>query len=331
MRHYKTGVAAFSTCNFILVNNNKSISGYDEHLNYSVYRILHNSQTAINALSSLSQNRSYDVVNCQDYFCVFLADYIRRTYHWPIVTTIHTGPLLDRMMGDSFRRNLLANSIRVIYTSTYVKKNIHERYGIKAQNYIIPCGILIDDLPYTEQKPAYITFCGRLRPNKGCPLLIEAFSQICDLAAFQGVSLHIIGDGEMKNTLVDMVYSKGLKNRVQFLGTLPYEESRGQIRNATVHVIPSLEEAFGLTGLEAMAEKTCLIVSDAGGMTDYVEDGKNGLIFESGNTNQLADKLLDLLTHPDKRRCLADSGYQTVQSFSWQAVAINIMDIFRQI
>ncbi len=66
-------------------------------------------------------------------------------------------------------------------------------------------------------------------------------------------------------------------------------------------------------------------------MTDYVEDGKNGLIFESGNTNQLADKLLDLLTHPDKRRCLADSGYQTVQSFSWQAVAINIMDIFRQI
>ena len=89
--------------------------------------------------------------------------------------------------------------------------------------------------------------------------MIEAFSQICDLAAFQGVSLHIIGDGEMKNTLVDMVYSKGLKNRVQFLGTLPYEESRGQIRNATVHVIPSLEEAFGLTGLEAMAEKPVLL------------------------------------------------------------------------
>lgn len=325
------GPAMIKNDNGIEVISFVPATGYDERLNYSVYRILHNSQTAIRAIFDIFQGRSYDVVNCQDYFCVFLADYIRRTYHWPIITTIHTGPLLGRMMGDSFRRNLLANSMRIIYTSTYVKKYIHGPYKLKSENTIIPCGITINDLPYREQKPAYITFCGRLRPHKGCQLLIEAFSQNCTLPGLEEVSLYIIGDGELKDALTHLVHSKGLEDRVRFLGTLPYQESRRQIHDAAVHVIPSLEEAFGLTGLEAMAEKTCLLVSDAGGMTDYVEDGKNGCIFTSGDTSQLQDKLVDLMTHPDRRRLLANAGYQTVQAFGWPSVGQNVMEIYRQI
>ena len=83
--------------------------------------------------------------------------------------------------------------------------------------------------------------------------------------------------------------------------------------------------------LEAMAEATCLITSDAGGLADFVVNNENGLTYSANNVNELAQKLYEIISNPALRNALSKKGYETALRFSWEEIANKTIKFYNKI
>ncbi len=95
---------------------------------------------------------------------------------------------------------------------------------------------------------------------------------------------------------------------------------------------PSLYEPFGIVALEAMAAKVPVVVSDAGGLPEVVENNVTGITTYAGNPNSLADGLLKLLHEPDTAEQLVEAAYERVlTTFNWNTIAAQTITVYDRI
>ncbi|MEC4086898.1 glycosyltransferase [Myroides odoratimimus] len=114
----------------------------------------------------------------------------------------------------------------------------------------------------------------------------------------ENFKLILVGDGERKNELTDLCYREKIKHRVFFLG------NRGDVYNilkmCDISILSSHWEGFGLVAIESLACKIPLIISNVEGLSQVVED--KALKFEIENSNQLYEKIIDIIKMPTKLR-----------------------------
>ena len=139
---------------------------------------------------------------------------------------------------------------------------------------------------------------GRLTYYKGHEFLIRAFS----ILKHETLPLTIVGDGEERAKLKQIVNELGLQNRVRFLGQVDDATLNALIANCDFLVLPSIErtEAFGLVLLEAMrASKACVCTDVAGsGMSNVVQHEETGLVVSHSDAEALAQAIDYLATNP---------------------------------
>jgi glycosyltransferase involved in cell wall biosynthesis len=180
----------------------------------------------------------------------------------------------------------------------------------------------------TEEKTAdsYALFIGRLSPEKGIWTLIHAFEQLPQ------VQLKIVGTGPMEQELRDYLREKGIRN-IELLGFKTGDEKWQILRNSFCLVLPSeWYENFPVTALEGFMAAKPVVASRMGGLPYIVEEGKSGLLFEAGQSAELAQQIQYLADHPDEAarmgrcgRSLTESKYGPEQGYS------NLMKIFQQV
>jgi glycosyltransferase involved in cell wall biosynthesis len=145
-------------------------------------------------------------------------------------------------------------------------------------------------------------------------LLLHAWNKIKD--DFKEMWLIIVG---VSGNVFRPVKLSPEMERVRFLGYVSDETLAGVYANATLFVLPSQDEGFGLPALEAMASGTPVIVSDGGALPEVV--GEAGMMFCLSNPEGLANALRECLSN-DKLRCeLKEKGLGRAQEFSWQTTA----------
>lgn len=142
-------------------------------------------------------------------------------------------------------------------------------------------------------------------PRKGFACLLDA------LGGLRGREIVIITFGN--NRRVEL---NGLPLPVRRLGHLESSELLSLAYSAAdVFVIPSLYEAFGQTALESMACGTPVIGSDTGGIPDMVKPDETGLLFCTGDAQDLAEKITWMLEHPQERACLGVEARRLVERY----------------
>ena len=130
---------------------------------------------------------------------------------------------------------------------------------------------------HSESKSRDFVFCGRLVPEKGALLCLQAFKTI--LAEFSDATLTIIGEGAEFSQLRQFVVDNELNRQVDFTGPLTGESLADKIRGHTCMVIPSVwEEPFGIVALEGLASCDTVIAARIGGLPEAL--GPCGLIVE---------------------------------------------------
>lgn len=138
----------------------------------------------------------------------------------------------------------------------------------------------------------HILFVGRLVPEKGLDLLIEAYQRIST-----ALPLKIVGEGPQS-----LVLSAG----VELLGKRPLLETYQLMRHAVCVVMPGRwPEPFGRVAIEAFAQGTPVVSSDVGGVRDIVDDNENGFLFRAGEVSDLTLKLSKILALTEKRLDMA--------------------------
>jgi len=130
---------------------------------------------------------------------------------------------------------------------------------------------------------------GRLHPDKDPITLIRGFALARERLPKQSL-LVMIGTGRLENELKILTHSLGIETNVVFLGKVPL--ARQYFNAFDCFVLASDHEPFGMVLLEAMAANLPIISSDCGGAPEVV--GQSGLLFELGNSDELADAIVEL-------------------------------------
>jgi glycosyltransferase involved in cell wall biosynthesis len=149
----------------------------------------------------------------------------------------------------------------------------------------------LDDLDLSRP---LVGFVGRLAPQKGLDVLIEALRLLVEAGV--EASCVLVGEGEARAALAARVARYGLDGYVRFAG---YRDDVPQVlAGLDVFVLPSRYEALPYSLMEAMAAGRAVVASDAGGNRDLVVDGETGLLVPAGDPRALADALRGLLAAP---------------------------------
>lgn len=167
------------------------------------------------------------------------------------------------------------------------------------------------------KNPLTISFAGRLVPEKGVDLLLQALTQV------QGDwQLQIIGGGPQEQALRQQTEALKLTPKVIFVGQVPSMEMPQRFRELDILVIPSRtmpnwKEQFGRVIIEAMAAGVVVVGSDSGAIPDVI--GEAGLIFPENHAQALAHALQKLINDLALRQTLAETGRKRVLDLFTQA------------
>jgi glycosyltransferase involved in cell wall biosynthesis len=143
--------------------------------------------------------------------------------------------------------------------------------------------------------------------------------------------LYIAGSGPEENKLKELVKELNIEENVNFLGYISGIKKYSYYKSADVCVFPSIYEAFGIVLLEAMACGKPVVASNVGGIPFVVEEGKTGLLFESGNVEDLADKIVTILKDEELREKMGEAGRERAKEFTWDKIAERTVEVYKEI
>jgi len=167
-----------------------------------------------------------------------------------------------------------------------------------------PLGWIDETVPPHEESGPRFLFLGRLVPNKGCDVLLEA------MASVPRANLSILGEGPERAGLEAKSRDLGLDERVSFLGWASAQVVARHLRASRALVVPSVwPEPFGLVALEAYREGCAVVASRVGGLADLVRDGLTGILVPPGDPASLARALESLVDAPEAADAMGRRGH----------------------
>ncbi|KKP68355.1 MAG: Glycosyl transferase group 1 [Candidatus Moranbacteria bacterium GW2011_GWE1_35_17] len=199
---------------------------------------------------------------------------------------------------------------------------------------IIFNGIDLDDFCPNESlraKDRFIITIGatRITARKGTNYLVEALGILAP--KYPNLLLRILGDGDEKNNLIDLTKKMKLENFVQFLGRIPREETAPYYQEASLFVLPSLNEGMSNAMLEALASGLPILATQTGGTEELVEDGINGFVIKMKDPKDLADKIEMILKDDGLRVQMGLASRKKAQEMSWKNVAQKYFELYEEI
>ncbi len=170
---------------------------------------------------------------------------------------------------------------------------------------------------------------GRLKKYKSVDHLLEAF--VIVRQEMKDARLLIVGDGDDKARLMTIADRLGISSATTFTGFVSEEEKVKHLNEMHVAVNTSAKEGWGLTVIEANACGTPTVSSNVQGLRDAVADGETGLLYEYGNREQLAEKLLLLLRDDHLRSRLTENALRRSKEFDWNVAADKTMEVIDRV
>lgn len=161
-----------------------------------------------------------------------------------------------------------------------------------------------------QRGPYRLISTGRLHWAKGLEFGLLAVRDL--IARGADVIYEIIGKGPDEDRIRYAIYDLGLEQRVVMHGALPADALRAALETADVYLLPSVTEGVSNAALEAMAMEIPVVTTSAGGMSEAITDGRDGLVVETRAPGAMADAVSRLLAEPQLRQELGRRGRERV-------------------
>lgn len=207
-----------------------------------------------------------------------------------------------------------------------VKLSKHDHFTIHnclAPNFnIISNGEIIPQLT--------IGIVARLETIKGVDIVMPAFAKV--LNRFPECKLLIVGDGKERAKMEKQQKEYGISEKnVEWTGRVEYSKLPELYKRMSFVWVPSRSEGFGLTAIEAMAQGRTVIASATGGLNEIVHNDMDGILFENGSSEDLAEKTIGLLNDPEKMEALCTNAIQNAKQFSFERYSTSILSLYSKI
>ena len=172
------------------------------------------------------------------------------------------------------------------------------------------------DSQMPEFKEKNLISVGRFSHEKGMIDLVRLFARIHKKD--RSIRLNIIGTGDEFETVSALVGENGLEDSVILHGQQDKQYIYTMMRDMSLYVMTSYTESFGIVLLEAMScGIPCLAYSSAQGAHEIIRDSYNGWLIDNRDEEKMTEKILELLSDPEKLRELSKNAYATAKEFSY--------------
>lgn len=254
----------------------------------------------------------------------------------PIIFTCHglPQPWLEVGFKEKFLYTIeklafpigVKNATKVVSVSKFVQRQIASTHNVHSQviyHGIEPSiyqGAKADKVEFKRllginPEEKIILYVGKLHPYKDPLTLVKSFSIIAKKQS--KTKLILVGEGNLHRRILELVENLKVSDKISIRSQLKFDELILLYRAADVFVLPSINEAFGIVILEAMASGTPCVVSDSGACPELIQNC--GLSFRCGDHINLAEKILQILNDECLTQTLALKAYERVKKvFSWE-------------
>ena len=274
-----------------------------------------------------------------------------KLWHKRIVVTYHGGGAEEYFAKHiRFVKCWLNRADQVVVLSEFLK-DIFDCYAIPCE--VIPNVVVLQPQKIRERDiaPRFISI-RHLEPLYNIPCILQAYEQV--LKVYPDATLDILGKGSMREQLEQYVVDRKLTG-VQFIGQVPNEQIYEYLDKADIMLSASRADNMPVSLLEAMNAGLLVISSRVGGVPYMIEEydiaigygqwaiddetnrqspianrpnKATGLLFESGNANELAEKIIWALEHPEEVKQIIEQAQTEVQKYAWENVKHQLMKVY---
>ncbi len=290
-----------------------------------------------------------DIIHCHGARGNLMGNLIKKFLGAPVVTTVHSDYRLDYLGRPVARLSYgTTNMVALRRVNFYIgvsdpMTDILIERGFPADRiYTIYNGIDFKTPIQTVPKEEFLKSVGmdwqeedviagiaaRLSPVKDIPTLLRAMKIACEQNPH--LKLLIAGDGEDREKLETMAKELGIAHRVCFAGWLG--DINSFYNTIDINLLTSLSETFPYSLTEGTRMHRATIASHVGGVPVLIDDGVNGLIFEPGNAQQLAQHLVTLAGDKELRDAFGERIYEKAsREFSIDRMVEHQLEIYESI
>lgn len=288
--------------------------------------------------SELAKNESFDIIHAHDWLTLEAGIKIKRETGKPLVAHIHATEF-DRTGGTgansyvyTIEQQGMQKADLVIAVSNYTKQLIVKHYGIPQEKITVVHNAIdtkhfpqSDPLRIAEHSPL-IAFVGRLTLQKGVDYFLRAAKRVLEF--FPRTTFVVAGTGDMELQLVRQAIDLGISQRVIFTGFLSDEEIRSIMEVATVTVMPSVSEPFGIVPLESLVAGTPVIISKQSGVSEVLA---HALKIDFWDVEEIAHNIMSVLSYPALHKELAQNGRKNALARTWNDAAQDCINAYHSI
>ncbi len=286
----------------------------------------------------IADKLDFDIIYAHDWMTFPAAIGVKHKTGKPLIVHVH-NTIFDRYLGNASKieRDIEFNGLnqadKVIAISNYVKSRLIDKYRINSSKIVVvhnARNTYFDSInsyqKFSIGNKKVVLFAGRITIQKGPEYFLYAAKKV--LEKRKDVVFVMAGSGDMLSRMIDLSASLGIAKNVLFTGRYNYEQIVSLYARADCFVMPSVSEPFGIVPLEAMANYAPCIISKQSGVSEVV---KNVLKVDFWDVDEMANKILSVLSYKTLKKQLSVYGKREVDSLTWDKQVDKIIDVFRSV
>ncbi|MCP4677945.1 MAG: glycosyltransferase family 4 protein [Deltaproteobacteria bacterium] len=290
------------------------------------------------AAGGIAATVPHDVIHAHDWLTMLAGIEARRISGKPLVVHVHalefdrSGENVNQVIYEIERLGMTRADV-VVAVSRYTRNTIVDRYGVDpskvevVHNAVTRAAMPGDPVEHRKnRREKVVLFLGRITFQKGPDYFVEAAAKV--LAQRDDVRFVMAGSGDMAPRMIERVAELKLGRKFHFTGFLAGAEVDRMYSESDVYVMPSVSEPFGISPLEAMYHDVPVIISRQSGVSEIL---KHALKVNFWDVDDLADKILAMLSHGPLRQEMLEQGSREIERIQWSNAATRLTEVYGRI
>lgn len=299
----------------------------------------------------------YDIIHTHYWISGLLGRMIRKKYGIPFVHTSHSlGVAKEEATGFRDETRHIAESLilssanEVVATTDKEKELIQKFVKNPTEISVLPIGVSASFKPRHQRSSLrkqlgysgpMIAYAGRLEETKGVETLMKAIRMLVKVGSIPEDTKLVLAGGQeeeidfnsrLPHAAKLRKWVKGIEDYVEFLGPKNQDELAVLFNAATVTVVPSYYESFGMVAAEAQACGSPVIASRVGGLQNVVIDGETGLLVTPKDPEDLANAIEAILTNNLLAQRMGKQAIELARNeFQWSNIAKRMDRLYEEV
>lgn len=316
----------------------RSIKNYSCDMRMEVYRYA-------DQVAKIAATEDFDIIHAHDWMTFPAGIAASQVSGKPLIVHIHStefdrsGEHVNQMIYDIEQQGMhVAN--KVITVSNYTRNIIINRYAVPPEKVDVVYNGIESQFPYAatdaqccagfqkepDKMDRIVLFLGRITMQKGPEYFLAAAKKVLEI--IDHVKFVMAGDGDMLHRTIELAAELGIGHKVLFTGFLRGNDVDKMYRKADLYVMPSVSEPFGIAALEALQHSVPVLVSKQSGVAEVLS---HVLKVDFWDINQMAEKIIAVLSHPPLAKILQQNGFLELNKLRWEDSAAKICGIYKDI